>query len=177
MRLRLPAEMNRVEYFGRGPEENYCDRNNGSLLGLYKTTAEQMYTPYVRPQENGHRTDVRWVELSDGKHSLLIEADKTLGFNALRNSVEDFDCENNTQVDYQWSNFRPGQAHDPATAKDVLRKQTHEADISPRDFVEVCVDMRQSGVAGYNSWGARPEPEYNISADQDYEWGFTMTPR
>ncbi len=63
-----------------------------------------------------------------------------------------------------------------AAAKDVLRKQTHEYDIVPRNFVEVCVDMKQSGVAGYNSWGARPEPGYNIPANQEYNWGFTLIP-
>jgi beta-galactosidase len=178
LRMRLPATMNRVKYFGRGPDENYSDRNHGSLVGTYETTAEQMYVPYVRPQENGHRTDVRWIELSDGLHGLRIEAShKLLGFSALRNPVEDFDCENNLDVDYQWSNFRQGEHHDPGAAKNVLRKQTHAADITPRDFVELCVDMRQSGVAGYNSWGARPEPDHTIPADRDYEWGFMMIPK
>lgn len=65
---------------------------------------------------------------------------------------------------------------DYEAAKDVLRKQTHEYDIVPRDYVEVCVDFKQQGVAGYNSWGARPEPEHTIYADQDYKWGFTLIP-
>ena len=64
VRFRLPAEMNQVEYFGRGPEENYIDRNAGTLIDLYKTTADQMYFPYVRPQENGHHTDTRWLTLN-----------------------------------------------------------------------------------------------------------------
>lgn len=63
VRFRLPAEMEQVTYFGRGPEENYCDRNNGTLVGEYQATAEQMYFPYVRPQENGHHTDTRWLML------------------------------------------------------------------------------------------------------------------
>jgi beta-galactosidase len=176
LRLRLPATMNRVKYFGRGPGENYSDRNHGSLVGLYETTAETMYTPYVRPQENGHRTDVRWMELSDGSRGLRIEADNTLGFSALRNSVEDFDCQN-ADAEYQWPNRYPGEPRDYEAAKNVLRKQTHSADISPRDYVELCVDMRQSGVAGYNSWGARPEPGHTIPADRDYRWGFTVVPR
>ncbi len=175
LRLRLPVEMNRVAYFGRGPEENYIDRNRGTLLGMYRTTAEEMYTPYVRPQENGYRTDVRWVELSDGNNSLRIESDNTLGFSALRNSVEDLDGEN-SNADYQWPNRYPGQPRDLNAAKNVLRKQTHSADIVPRDYVEVCVDMRQSGVAGYNSWGARPEPAYTIPADRRYEWAIRLVP-
>ena len=65
VRFRLPSDMNQVEYFGRGPGENYIDRNASSFVDLYRTTADQMYTNnYVRPQENGHRTDTRWVELT-----------------------------------------------------------------------------------------------------------------
>ena len=63
IRFRLPVHMNQVTYFGRGPEENYIDRNNGTLVGLYKNTADNMYFPYVRPQENGHHTDTRWLSL------------------------------------------------------------------------------------------------------------------
>lgn len=178
VRFRLPAAMNNVQYLGRGPEENYLDRHKGTLVGLFKTTAEDMYYPYVRPQENGHHTDTRWVALnnSTGK-GLLIEANTTVGFNALRNSVEDFDSQE-SDADYQWRNMSPGEIanKDPEKAKDVLRKQTHEYDIVPRDFVEVCVDMKQYGVAGYNSWGARPEPEYSIPANQEYSWGFTLIP-
>lgn len=178
VRFRLPSTMNQVQYLGRGPEENYPDRHKGTIVGLYKTTAEDMYYPYVRPQENGHHTDTRWVALNTGNgKGLLIEADNTIGFNALRNSVEDFDCEN-SDADYQWRNFSPQEIanKDYEKAKNVLRKQTHEADITPRNFVEVCVDMKQYGVAGYNSWGARPLPQYSIFANQEYNWGFTLIP-
>lgn len=178
VRFRLPVGMNQVQYLGRGPEENYLDRHKGTLVGLFKTTAEDMYYPYVRPQENGHHTDTRWVSLNavNGK-GLLIEANNTIGFNALRNSVEDFDCQE-SDADYQWRNMSPDEIanKNPEEAKDVLRKQTHEYDITPRNFVEVCVDMKQYGVAGYNSWGARPEPEYSIPANQEYNWGFTLIP-
>lgn len=178
VRFRMPVQMNQVQYLGRGPEDNYEDRKMGTLIGYYKTTAEEMYYPYVRPQENGHHSDTRWVALnsSSGK-GLLIEADKTIGFNSLRNSIEDFDCQESDE-DYQWRNMSPQEIanKDYEAAKNVLRKQTHEADIVPRDFIEVCVDMKQSGVAGYNSWGARPEPGYTIPANQEYNWGFTLIP-
>lgn len=55
-------------------------------------------------------------------------------------------------------------------------RQTHINDIAPRNFVEVCVDMKQMGVAGYNSWGAKPLPEYSIPSDKNYKWGFTIVP-
>ena len=178
VRFRLPASMNQVEYFGRGPAENYLDRNAGSMVGLYKSTAEELYFPYVRPQENGHHTDTRWVSLSTGKKGLLIQADNTIGFNALRNSIEDFDDEEATGLSRQWSNFTPEQVanHDEAAAKNVLRRQHHINNITPRDFVEVCVDLKQQGVAGYDSWGSRPEPSYTLPANREYNWGFTLIP-
>ena len=178
VRFRLPASMNQVEYFGRGPAENYWDRNAGSMIGLYKSTADELYFPYVRPQENGHHTDTRWVSISSGKKGLLIQADNTIGFNALRNSIEDFDDEEATGLPRQWSNFTPEQVanHDEATAKNVLRRQHHINDITPRDFVEVCVDLKQQGVAGYDSWGSRPEPAYTLPANREYKWGFTLMP-
>lgn len=178
VRFRMPQEMNVVEYFGRGPEENYIDRNAGAMVGRYRTTADAMYVNYVRPQENGHRTDTRWVALTDKQGSgLLVLADETIGFNALKNTVEDFDSEESAHP-YQWRNRSPEeiQNHNVDEAKNTLRKMTHVNDIVPNDFVEVCVDMKQQGVAGYDSWGAKVQPGYTIPADRDYEWGFTFVP-
>ena len=179
VRFRLPAQMNNVQYFGRGPEENYIDRNHGTLVGVYKTTADKMYFNYVRPQENGHHTDTRWIALSPDKgNGLAIVADSLIGFNALRNSIEDFDSEEALPHPYQWNNFSPEEVanHDEKAARNVLRRMHHVNDITPRDFVEVCVDMKQQGVGGYDSWGARPEPFHQIPANRDYSWGFTLVP-
>ena len=180
VRFRLPADMNQVEYFGRGPGENYVDRQAGSFVDLYRTTADAMYTNnYVRPQENGHRTDTRWVTLSrkNGK-GLKIVADQTIGFNALRNSVEDFDSEETINRPRQWNNFTPEEITNRTEekAKNVLRRMTHVNDITPRNFVEVCIDMKQQGVAGFDSWGDRPLPEHSLPANQEYHWGFTLIP-
>ena len=178
-RFRVPATMNQVEYFGRGPEENYWDRKAGTLVGLYKSTAEDLYFPYVRPQENGHHTDTRWVSVSSNKgKGLKIVADELIEFNALRNSIEDFDDEEQVNLPRQWSNFTPEQIanHDEAAAKDVLRRQHHINDVTPRNYVEVCIDLKQQGVGGYDSWGARPEPQYTLPANKDYQWGFTIIP-
>ncbi|GHU87821.1 beta-galactosidase [Bacteroidia bacterium] len=178
VRFRLPAEMEQVQYLGRGPEENYWDRHKGTIIGLYSSSAGDLYFPYVRPQENGHHTDTRWVALNaKGGRGLLIEADSAIGFNALRNSVEDFDSQESS-ADYQWGNKSPQDINnkDYARAKDYLPKQTHAIDIHPRNFVEVCIDMRQCGVAGFNSWGDKPQPKYSLYANQEYEWGFTLIP-
>ncbi|MDR1258791.1 MAG: DUF4981 domain-containing protein [Tannerellaceae bacterium] len=179
VRFRLPAIMDKVQYRGRGPEENYADRNAGTIIGLYKNTAGGMYYPYVRPQENGHHTDTRWVALTGGRTSgLLIEAGEQIGFNALHNSIEDFDSEEALPHPRQWSNFTAEEIanHDEELARNVLRRMHHVNDIAPRNFVEVCIDMKQQGVAGYNSWGARPEPGYNILPDKEYNWSFTLIP-
>lgn len=179
VRFRMPATMNQVVYFGRGPEENYWDRKAGTLVGLYKSTAEDLYFPYVRPQENGHHTDTRWVSVSSNKgKGLKIVADELIEFNALRNSIEDFDDEEQTNQPRQWSNFTPEQIanHDEAAAKNVLRRQHHINDVTPRNYVEVCIDLKQQGVGGYDSWGARPEPQYTLPANKDYQWGFTIIP-
>ena len=177
IRFRLPVHMNQVTYFGRGPEENYIDRNNGTLVDLYKNTADNMYFPYVRPQENGHHTDTRWLSLGKKGKGLTIYADNTIGFNALRNSVEDFDGEEAIHRDYQWNNRDAEELkHDVATAKNIKPRQTHINDITPRDFVEVCVDMKQMGVGGYDSWGAIPDPQYLLPANKEYQWGFTIVP-
>ena len=180
VRFRLPADMNRVEYFGRGPGENYIDRSAGNFIDLYKTTAEDMYTGnYVRPQENGHRTDTRYVKLQrkNGK-GIMVKADNTIGFNALRNSVEDFDAEEAVNRPRQWNNFTPEEVanHNEEYAKNRLSRNTHINDITPRDFVEVCVDMKMEGVAGYDSWGDRPLPEHTLPANREYKWGFTIIP-
>ena len=178
VRFRLPATMDNIQYFGRGPEENYIDRHKGTLVGLYNNKAWDLYYPYVRPQENGHHTDTRWLSATrnDGK-GLLIVAEEVIGFNALRNSVEDFDAQESS-APYQWNNFSEQEIanRDYERAKDTMRKQTHAVDIVPRDFVEICLDWSQQGVAGFDSWGARPVQYATIYSDQKYEWSFTFVP-
>ncbi len=177
VRFRLPATMNQLAYLGRGPQENYWDRKAGSLIGLYNSTADDEYFPYVRPQENGHHCDTRWLSLNGRGKSLLIVADSLMEFNALRNSVEDFDAGKAINRPYQWNNFTPQEiANRPEIGAYDKPRQTHINDITPRDFVEVCLDLKQQGLAGYDSWYSRPEPEYTLPADREYTWGFTLIP-
>lgn len=179
MRMRLPRDMHNVEYYGRGPGENYSDRNHGSMVDVYNTTAEAMYYPYVRPQENGHRTGTRWLRMSDRKgHGLKIIADGLLEFNALPNSVEDFDSEETKNHPYQWYNRSQAEIdnRNEAEARNVLRRHHHIDDIVPRDFIEVCLDMRQQGVGGYDSWGSWPEETDLIRPYNSYKWGYTVIP-
>ena len=144
VRFRLDSSNDNFVYYGRGPAENYIDRKEGSLIGLYNSSAKAEYVPYVMPQECGHHCDVRRIDFAD----MTILADEYMEFNALRNSIEDFD----------------------------LGKQSHINDITSniRDYVEVCLDRCQMGVGGYNSWGALPDDHAMIPANQTYDWGFTI---
>lgn len=172
LRMRMPLSADRFTYFGRGPEENYWDRCSGARLGLYSSSAAAEYFPYVRPQECGHHTDCAWLSIG----GVTFVADDRFEFNALRNTVEDLDSEEAVQCDYQWTNFSPDENHDPALARNVLRRQHHISDVTPRDFVELCIDARQSGVGGYDSWGARPEKEFTLWSDRDYSVRFAIVP-
>lgn len=179
MRFRMPQAMECVEYYGRGPCENYIDRKASSKVGVYVTTASNMYFPYVRPQENGHHTDTRWLSLTDNSgHGLKILADSLIEFNALRNTVEDFDSEEAVQHPYNWPNRSAEEiaSRDEKAVKSVLRRMHHINDIVPRDFVEVCIDFVHQGVGGYDSWGAWPEKRHLVRSDRDYRSGFTIVP-
>lgn len=173
LRMRLPASADSFRYFGKGPWENYADRNSAARTGIYASSAQAEYVPYVRPQECGHHTGCSWIEIG----GLTFVADSLMEFNALRNSIEDFDSEEAVRHDYQWYNFDPDAVKDPAEAKDVLRRQHHINDITPRDYVELCIDMMQSGIGGYDSWGSLPEPFRALWSDRDYSFGFTIVPQ
>lgn len=155
MKMQLPSALSQVEYFGRGPWENYSDRNASTFVGRYKTSVADMYVPYIRPQENGHRTDVRWLALSrkDGS-GLMVVADSLIEFNASNNPVEDFDAGPN---------------------KD--RNLLHTNDIKPRDMVELHIDYRMMGVAGDDSWGAMPHEPYLVRpSSEGHRYSFTLIP-
>ena len=171
LRLRMPAGFDNVKYYGRGDGENYWDRKTGSLVGVYETTAEDMYYAYTRPQENGHRTDVRWATFTDAAgNGIAVVADGVFEFNALRNKVEDFDSQESThpvQLNY-YNN----------TDVDVTngRKQTHINDIHPQDYVELCLDKIMMGIGGDNSWGAAINPKYVIDTSVENSYSFTVVP-
>jgi beta-galactosidase len=109
----------------------------------------------------------------------MIRGHDTFGFNALRNSIEDFDAEKAKHRDYQWQNYSQEEIinKDSEKAKNVLRRLHHINDITPRNYVEVCLDYKQQGVGGYNSWGARTQKGFILPANQDYKWRFTIIPK
>ena len=169
-RFRVPE--NDFRYFGRGPVENYIDRNSGTFKSLFTTTAAAEFYPYVRPQETGHHTETEWL----ATRHLTVVADDTFEFNALRHSVEDLDSEESGQP-YQWNNFDTPPVHDEElAAKTHMRRQTHLCDVPDRDFTEICIDGAASGVGGYDSWGSRPEPSRTVWSNQSLAFGFTLVP-
>ncbi len=170
-RMRLPASADSFIYLGRGPEENYSDRFGGTLIGKYSSSAAKEYVRYVRPQECGHHADCEYLAIG----GMTVRSER-FEFNALRCSVEDLDSEEAVQRDYQWENKGPLTENDPAKAKNRFRRQTHINDYVERDFVEVCVDYAQSGIGGYDSWGARPDADRCLWNDKDYSFRFAIVP-
>ncbi|MFG6686057.1 glycoside hydrolase family 2 TIM barrel-domain containing protein [Mariniflexile sp. HNIBRBA6329] len=154
MVFRMPKEFNNLEYFGRGPWENYIDRNTAAFVGHYSSKVADQYVAYGRPQENGHKTDVRWFSLKNQIGlGFEIEANgETIEFNALHHSTNDFD---------------PGK-------EKLLRTP---ADVKDRDFVEVHIDHKMMGVGGDTSWGAKPHAPYMYYADKVYEYSFSINPK
>ena len=177
MRMRLPAAYSALEYFGRGPQENYVDRKWGSDVGLWKSNAGVETYDYVRPQETGHHTDVRYLALtSPKKNGIAVVADNLLEFNAQRNSVEDLDAEGHPNRPYQWKNRTPNEAHDDKAAYGTMPRHTHVSDVPVRDYVELSLDAKMRGVGGDDSWGSDVYERYRIPAKENASWGFTIVP-
>ncbi|MDQ2178157.1 glycoside hydrolase family 2 TIM barrel-domain containing protein [Marinifilum sp. D714] len=151
MRMELPVNFDNLSYFGRGPHENYVDRNRSAFVGLYKGKVADQYFNYVRPQENGYKTDVRWFELRNQNGAgIRITSKGKLGFSAHHNPLEDFD-----QITHE--DFR------------------HTNDIVKKDGVFINLDLKMMGVAGDNSWGATPYDKYSVPV-KDYMFSFVLKP-
>ena len=151
MRMRLPQTCKHFTFYGRGPWENYSDRNTASFVGIYEQSTDEQYYPYVRPQENGNKTDVRWLTLTDAEgRGVRIDGAQPLSVSAMPYLTEDFD---------------PG----------MTKKQQHISDIQPRREVVLHVDLAQCGLGGDNSWGAFPHDPYRLTADR-YSYAYTITP-
>jgi beta-galactosidase len=147
MQMAIPAKYATMTYLGRGPYENYWDRNTGSAVGLYSGSVEDMIHVYTRPQENGNRTDVRWLTLTDDTGTGLL----AIGMPLLSVSAWPF-------------------------SMDDLEQAKHINELPRRDFITVNLDYKQMGVGGDDSWGARTHPEYMLPANQPYSYRFRLKP-
>lgn len=164
-RMQMPGEYENLNYYGRGPWENYQDRNTSSFVGVYNSKVFDQYVPYIRPQENGNKTGARWISLSNNSgRGLLIINDANnknyLGFSALPMKNEDFDV---TATD------------DYKNALD-LNFSKHTDDIKRQDLVQLNIDMNQRGVGGDNSWGAKPQKEYQLNSSVKHQYSFYLIP-
>lgn len=152
MRIQLPKQSDQISFYGRGPWENYSDRNTAAFIGIYhQQLKDQFVSNYLRPQENGYRTDVRWVQLVDSSgFGVRITGLQPVCFSALPYTAEDLD---------------PG----------LTKKQRHPSDLVEREFISLHLDLKQRGVGGDNSWGALPHEAYLLK-DKKYEYSYIIEP-
>ncbi|KIQ16552.1 beta-galactosidase [Flavobacterium sp. MEB061] len=150
MEMILPKDFSSITYYGKGPQENYIDRNYSSQVGIYNQTVSEQYYPYIRPQETGNKTEVRWLELSNDKLKIKVTSDEFLATTALHFLNEDLD--------------------------DGLQKdQRHAAELKERDLTSLKIDYKQMGVGGIDSWQAWPMKKYLLE-EKAYQYQFKITP-
>lgn len=146
--LQLNKQFENIEWYGRGPGENYWDRKTASLVGIYKQTAQQQYFAYARPQESGNKSDTRWAAFTNAKgKGIRIEmADSLLNFAALPYSMDDLDPE-------------------------VNKKQYHSGELVERNELYLHIDLQQTGLQGIDSWGSWPLQQYQLPyKNQQYSY-------
>ncbi len=145
----MPFE--RIQWYGRGPWESYSDRKTAALVGLYEGSIVEQYHPYVRPQETGNKTEVRWAKLSKkkGANLSIYSIEKLLNVNALPYSPEQ---------------LFPG----------IERGQTHSAALTPDKYTHLDIDLQQLGLGGDNSWGHLPMEPYLLYLYQPYEYSYRL---
>jgi len=150
MRLILPGEYENLNYYGRGPWENYSDRNTSSFIGTYEDKVSNQFTwTYIRPQEAGYKTDVRWLTLKNKNgHGIQVKGAQPLGFSALNIATETLDAGEH-------------------------KAQRHPTDIVVEDKIYLHIDLKQRGVGGDNSWGALPHEPYRLLKN-NYSYSYTL---
>jgi beta-galactosidase len=147
----LPEGFENIEYYGRGPVENYQDRNYSSNVGIYKQSVKSQFYPYVRPQENGNHTDIRWFKIYNTKgYGLKIESESLLSMSALH--YFDADLDDGDQ-----------------------KHQHHSGELAPRKQTQLHIDYKQMGVGGIDSWGAWPLEKYRLNYE-NYSYSFKIIP-
>ena len=155
MQLQMPRQYNHVKYYGRGPHENYSDRNSSEFLGVYESSVSEQYYPYVRPQESGNHTDVRWFSVVDQQTGRGLKFCSSAPFecSALPYLVEDLDA--GPRKEHSW-----GQ---------------HSGDLVERPLTQLHIQQRQMGLGCVNSWGGWPEKPYMLPL-QSYDFQFAIQP-
>jgi len=151
MQLQMPEDDEYIQYYGKGPFENYVDRNNSSFIGLYKQTVKEQFYAYIRPQETGTKTEVRWWQQTNrGGTGLKFYSDSALSVSALHYSIESLD-------------------------DGPEKNQRHSALVPQVHYTNVCIDKVQMGLGCINSWGAIPLDKYLLHYG-DYTFSFMIEP-
>ena len=151
MQLPMPKAFNTLEFYGRGPIENYIDRNHATQLGIYRQQVADQFYSYIRPQETGTKTDIRWwKQLNAGGRGLQIVAEAPFSASALHYTIE--------SLDDGWQ-----------------KDQRHSPEVAPADLTNLCIDKVQMGLGCVNSWGAWPLKQYQVPYG-NYEFTFILTP-
>ena len=146
MQLAIPNGFETITWYGRGPHESYWDRKASARVGVYESTVDEQFVDYSEPQENGNKTDVRWVSLTneDGV-GLLAIGTPLIAFSALHYTTED------------------------------LEEAKHSFEMERREEITLNLDLQQTGVGGDNSWGARAHDQYTVKAGQ-LSYSFRLRP-
>ena len=152
MRMILNSEFEQASWYGRGPFDNYWDRNYAADIDIYKMHVDSMFHPYARAQESGYRTDVRWISLTNKQHIGL----KAIGEPTISTGVLHFDM---NKLDFD---------------RDA-KENNHGGSMINEDLIWWNIDYKQMGVGGDNSWGAKTHVEYTLPY-QDYHYTFTLKP-
>lgn len=151
MELTLPEAFRTIDFYGRGPMENYIDRQGAARLGRYTQSVDDQYWGYIRPQESGNKSDLRWWKLTNADGvGLLVESDAPFEASALPYAMEDLD-------------------------DGVAKEQRHSGSLVKRDFVTLNIASRQMGLGCEDSWGAWPQAPY-LMPYGDYEFNFVLKP-
>lgn len=152
MQIPMDNKFDNFTWYGRGPWENYSDRNTSSFMGIWKSTVAEQFYPYIRPQENGNKTDVRWASLTDKQgYGLKVVGAQPLSVSALDVTPDDLD---------------PG----------MSKHQFHNSDVRhDRYRVYFNVDLAQRGLGGDDSWGRGPHKPYELK-DKNYTYTFLLEP-
>lgn len=151
MQMQMPKQLDQINYYGRGPIENYADRNNVTDIGNYKQTVAEQFYSYIRPQENGSKTDIRWwKQMNKGGNGLMFISEAPFTASALHYSIESLD-------------------------DGTKKEQRHSEFVQPVDYTNLCIDKIQMGLGCVNTWGAVPLEKYRIPY-ADYEFSFIMKP-
>jgi len=151
MQLPLLRAYDTVEYYGRGPVENYADRHSAAFLGRYRQSVSQQFYPYIRPQENGTKTDIRWWRvLNRAGSGVQVVAEAPFSASALHYTIE--------SLDEGWS-----------------KRQWHSSEVEEADLTNLCIDKVQAGLGCEDSWGRITRPEYQLPYG-DYEFTFILKP-